>query len=191
MYHLNLRFNQTLQLAHFFVELNHGLIVSRLASGSTETRTSWTVRALLASASVKRFRSCSRSIYSPMRSSSSSEPDTDVVCLLRTARASHASPFVTIRHPQMVSTPRLEHLVPRGTFYSARCPPKYSCSVILFQKSPWMKNTPDNYLAKLLSLRQEELVLRFQKFILMAGISVLFLQLLNDVPWRNDHHSSN
>jgi hypothetical protein len=43
-----------------------------------------------------------------------------------------------------------------------------------------------DYLAKLLSLRQEELVLRPQKFILMAGIGVFFLQLLNDVPWRND-----
>jgi hypothetical protein len=43
-----------------------------------------------------------------------------------------------------------------------------------------------NYLAKLLSLRQEELVLRPQKFILMAGISIFFLEFLNDVPWRNE-----
>ena len=45
-----------------------------------------------------------------------------------------------------------------------------------------MKNAPKDYLAKLLSLRQEELVLRLQKFILMAGISIFFLQLLDDVP---------
>jgi hypothetical protein len=50
-----------------------------------------------------------------------------------------------------------------------------------------MKNAPKSYLTKLLSLRQEELVLRLQKSILMAGISVFFLQLLNDVPWRNEH----
>jgi len=53
-----------------------------------------------------------------------------------------------------------------------------------------MENAPKNYLAKLLSLRQEELVLRLQKFILMAGISVFFLQLLNYVPWRNDRRLS-
>jgi hypothetical protein len=52
------------------------------------------------------------------------------------------------------------------------------------------ENAPKNNLAKLLNLRQEELVLRLQKFILMAGISVFFLQLLDDVPWRNDHRLS-
>jgi hypothetical protein len=162
-------------------------MVSRLATESIGTRTSWTVLALLASTSVKRFRNCSRSIYHTMISLSSSEADTDVLCSLRTGRASHASPSATIRHRQMVSTHRPEHLLPPGALHPARCLPKQSCSAILFQKSPWMKNAPKNHLAKLLSLGQEELVLRLQKFILVAGISVFFLQLLNDVPWRNDH----
>jgi hypothetical protein len=190
MYNSYLSFDQTFQLAYFLIELNHRRIVSRLATESIGTRTSCTVLALLASASVKRFRNCSRSIYYPMISLSSSETDTDVWCSLRTARASHALPFATIRHRQMVLTHHPAHLLPPGALYPARCLPKQSCSVILFQKSPWMKNTPKNYLAKLLSLRQEELVLRLQKFILMAGISVFFLQLLNDVPWGNGHRLS-
>jgi hypothetical protein len=190
MYNSYLSFDQTFQLAHFFIKLSHGRMVSRLATERIGTRTSWTVLALLASTSVKRFRNCSRSIYCPMISLSSSERDTDVLCSLRTARASHASPFATIRHRQMVSRHRPGHLLPPGALYPARCLPKQLYSVILFQKSPWMKNAPKNYLAKLLSLRQEELVLRLQKFILMAGISDFFLQLLNDVPWRNDHRLS-
>ena len=161
-----------------------------MTTESIGTRTSWTILALLASTSVKRFRNCSRSIYYPMISLNSPETDTDVLCSLRTARASHASPFATIRHRQMVSTHHPEHLLPPGALYPARCLPRQSCSVILFQKSPSMKNAPENYLAKLLSLRQEELVLRLQKFILMAGISVFFLQLLDDMPWRNDHRLS-
>lgn len=187
MYNSYLSFDQTFQLAHFFVELNRGRMVSRSVTESIGTRTSWTVLALLASASVKRFRNCSRSIYYPMILLSSSETDTGVLCSLRTARASHASPFATIRHRQMVSTHRPERLLPPAALHPARCLPKQSCSAILLQKSPWMKNTPKNYLAKLLSLRQEELVLRLQKFILMAGIGVFFLQLLNDVPWKDDH----
>src|SRR6267154_2380636 len=72
MYNIYLSFNQTFQLAHFFIELSHGRMVSKLATESIGTRTSWTVLALLASASVKRFRNCSRSIYYPMISLSSS-----------------------------------------------------------------------------------------------------------------------
>ena len=181
IYNSYLSFDQTFQLAHFFIKLNHGRMVSRLATQSIGTRTSWTVLALLASVSVNRFRNCSRSICCPIISLSSSETDVNALCSLRTARASHASPFAAI-HRQMVSMHRPEHLIPPGAFYPARCLLKQPCSVILFQKIPWMKNAPKNYLAKLLSLGQEELVLRLQKFILMAGISAFFLQLLNDVP---------
>lgn len=136
MYNSYLSFDQTFQLAHFFIELDHGRMVSRFATKSIGTRTSWTVLALLASTSVKRFRNCSRSIYYPMVSLSSSGTDTDVWYSPRTARASHASPFATIRHRQMVSTHRLEHLLPPGALYPARCLPKQSCSKILIQKSP-------------------------------------------------------
>lgn len=129
----HLSFNQTFQLAHFFVELDHGRMVSRLAKGNTGNHTSWTVLALLASASVKRFRNCSRSIYYPRASSGDSESDTNSLCSLRTAHASHAWPFVPIQRPQMVSTLRPRDLVPRGEFYLVRCLPKLSYSASLFQ----------------------------------------------------------
>ena len=142
MYNSYLSFNQTFQLADFFIELNHGRTVSRLATQSIVTRTSWTVLALLASASVKRFRNCSRSIYYPIISLSGSETDTDVLCSLRTASASHASPFARIRHHQMVSTHCPEHLPLPGAFYPAHCLLKQSCSVFLFLKISVDEKTP-------------------------------------------------
>jgi hypothetical protein len=59
----------------------------------------------------------------------------------------------------------------------------------LFQKSPRVINPLNNHLAKLLSLRQEELILRPQELILMGSIGIFFLQLLDNVPWRNGHWS--
>src|SRR6266404_2579779 len=55
-------------------------MVSRLAEESTGTHTSWTVLALLASTSVRRFRNCSRSIYYPMILLSTSYKQIQMCC---------------------------------------------------------------------------------------------------------------